>query len=139
MEIAETDEQIAACFPVMKQLRTELREDTFVATVRSMQGEGFRLAFLTSDSIVVAVAGFYICHKLSVNGKSLYVYDLVTDDRHRSLDFGKRLMDDLKELARARDCETIELDSGVQRFAAHRFYLRERFTISSHHFSCTLK
>jgi hypothetical protein len=31
-------------------------------------------------------------------------------------------------------CTTIELDSGVQRFDAHRFYLRERFSITSHHF-----
>jgi hypothetical protein len=32
-------------------------------------------------------------------------------------------------------CRQLELDSGVQRFGAHRFYLREGFDISSHHFS----
>jgi hypothetical protein len=29
----------------------------------------------------------------------------------------------------------LDLDSGVQRHDAHRFYLRERMHISSHHFT----
>ena len=139
MEIAKTDEEIMSCFDVMKQLRPLLKEDTWLKTVRHMQNEGYSLGYLAKEGLVVAVAGYYLCHKLSVNGKSLYVYDLSTDERHRSMGFGKRLIDDLKELARSRDCETIELDSGVQRFDAHRFYLREGFHISSHHFACKLK
>jgi len=139
MEIAKTDEQIIACFEVMKQLRPQLKEDSWLPTIRDMQGEGYVLAYLTKDDVVVAVAGYYICNKLSVNGKSLYVYDLSTDERFRSMGFGKRLINDLKDLARSRDCETIELDSGVHRFEAHKFYLREEFHISSHHFNCVLK
>lgn len=37
--------------------------------------------------------------------------------------------------ARAAGCSVLDLDSGVQRFDAHRFSLRERRHISSHHFS----
>ncbi len=139
MEIAKTDEQIMACFDVMKQLRTQLKEESWLATIRSMQGEGYVLAYLTRDDVVAAVAGYYICNKLSVNGKSLYGYDLSTDERFRSMGLGKRLIEDLKDHARSRDCESIELDSGVQRFGAHRFYLREGFHIASHHFACALK
>lgn len=139
MEIARTDEEIVACFEVMKQLRPHLKEELWLPAIREMQGEGYVLAYLTRDDLVVAVAGYYLCNKLSVNGKSLYVYDLTTDERYRSMGYGKRLINDLKDLARSRDCETIELDSGVQRFEAHSFYLREGFHISSHHFSCTLK
>jgi len=29
----------------------------------------------------------------------------------------------------------LHLDSGVQRYMAHKFYLREGFIIASHHFS----
>ena len=32
----------------------------------------------------------------------------------------------------------IDLDSGVQRHDAHRFYLRERMAITSHHFAKNL-
>jgi GNAT superfamily N-acetyltransferase len=138
MKIAQTDDEIMACFDVMKQLRPRLEKETWLATVRDMGSEGYALAYLTSGDSVAAVAGYYICHKLSVHGRSLYVYDLVTDDKHRSEGYGKQLIDALKELARTQGCVAIELDSGVQRFGAHRFYLREGFHISSHHFTCEL-
>jgi hypothetical protein len=40
--------------------------------------------------------------------------------------------------ARAAGCGELHLDSGVQRFAAHRFYLRERMEIMAHHFRLKL-
>jgi hypothetical protein len=43
----------------------------------------------------------------------------------------------LKSHARELGCSQLHLDSGVQRFTAHRFYVREGFKISSHHFSIT--
>jgi hypothetical protein len=41
----------------------------------------------------------------------------------------------LKAHARELGCRQLHLDSGVQRFGAHRFYLRHGFNIASHHFS----
>jgi hypothetical protein len=40
--------------------------------------------------------------------------------------------------AREADCRTRELDSGVRRFDAHRFYLTNRMVIASHHFRLEL-
>ena len=45
------------------------------------------------------------------------------------------MLDWLKSYAQKNDCGQIHLDSGVQNFSAHRFYLREGFNIASHHFS----
>jgi hypothetical protein len=39
----------------------------------------------------------------------------------------------LREAVRAR-CATLTLDSGVQRFQAHRFYFRQRMSIVGYHF-----
>jgi len=61
----------------------------------------------------------------------------VTAERRRSTGAGKRMIDWLKEHARSLGCRQLELDSGVQRFGAHRFYLREGFHIPSHHFAIT--
>ncbi len=38
-----------------------------------------------------------------------------------------------------RQQQQLTLDSGVQRFAAHRLYLRQRMDITSHHFTMNLK
>ena len=66
--------------------------------------------------------------------KFLYVDDLVTREGDRSRGFGGELLDWLIKQAREYDCENLELDSGAERFDAHRFYLLKRMNISSYHF-----
>jgi len=132
---AVTREEIAACFPVMRQLRTHFEdEEIFVAQVQRQQGEGYRMAFLEDGAGVRAVAGFRRLEML-YTGRHYYVDDLVTDAAARSLGYGGALFDWLVAEARGEGCVRLELDSGVQRFAAHRFYLTKRMIISSHHFS----
>jgi GNAT superfamily N-acetyltransferase len=135
---AESDADILRCFPVMAQLRPHLVEAEFLARVRRMQREGFLLARLEEDGTVRAVAGYRFHEKL-FSGRTLYVDDLVSDTTRRSKGHGARLLAWLIEQAKARDCDLFELDSGVQRFDAHRFYFRERLRISSYHFTLPLK
>ncbi|MGE3344998.1 MAG: GNAT family N-acetyltransferase [Vicinamibacterales bacterium] len=135
---AETDSQIAACFDVMRQLRSHLTDtDAFVARVRVQQANGYMLAALRDDGIVRAVAGYRFIENL-YSGRVLYVDDLVTDAACRSAGHGAALLDWLIAEARARQCQTFELDSGVQRFGAHRFYLLHRMDIVAHHFRMRL-
>lgn len=131
--LAETDSEIARCFPVMQQLRPQLVESEFVTRIRTMQSTGFHLAALAVDGRVAAVAGYRFHEKL-FSGRNLYVDDLVTDDHQRSRGHGAALLDWLCAQAKAHDCTQLELDSGVQRTEAHRFYFRERLHISAYHF-----
>ncbi|HEY1583397.1 MAG TPA: GNAT family N-acetyltransferase [Chthoniobacterales bacterium] len=135
---AQTVAEIARCFPVMRQLRTHFEdEQTFVAQVERQRRDGFRIAFVEDEAGVRAVAGFRVLESLYA-GRFCYVDDLVTDNAGRSLGYGGALFDWLVATARAEGCGRLELDSGVQRFAAHRFYLTKRMQISSHHFSLEL-
>ena len=138
ISLAQTDEEITACFAVMHQLRTHLVTDHFVQRIRLQQQGGYRLCFLSDGGIVRSVAGFRLFENLA-SGRVLYVDDLVTDSNARSEGFGQKTLEWLFEEARAAGCDTLELDSGVQRFGAHRFYLRNRLEISSHHFRIDLK
>ena len=122
----------------MRQLRTHFEDEKiFVEQVERQRRDGFRLAFLEADSAVRAVAGYRMSESLFV-GRFCYVDDLVTDETTRSLGYGAALFDWLVAEARAAGCKMLDLDSGVQRFAAHRFYLTKRMIISSHHFSLEL-
>ena len=135
---ALTAEEIARCFPVMRQLRTHFEDEAmFVAQVERQRSEGYRVAFLEDVNGVRAVAGYRLLESLYA-GRHYYVDDLVTDVEARSLGHGGTLFDWLVAQARALGCAKLELDSGVQRFAAHRFYLAKRMIISSHHFSLEL-
>jgi GNAT superfamily N-acetyltransferase len=132
--IATTLEQIRHCHSVMRELRTHIPDkEDFVERVLRQQNEGYQLAFLESDGEVCAAAGYRFLESL-FSGKFLYVDDLVTRESDRSCGFGGQLLDWLIEQAREHGCENLELDSGVQRFDAHRFYFSKRMSISSYHF-----
>ena len=50
IEHAQSDEQIAATFQVMRQLRSHLVEEEYVPQIRAlMASDGFRLAFLADE------------------------------------------------------------------------------------------
>ncbi|MBA3657803.1 MAG: GNAT family N-acetyltransferase [Gemmatimonadaceae bacterium] len=131
--LAETDEEILRCHPVMAQLRPHVPMEGFVARIRRMQGEGFCLAFLTEGDEVRAVAGYRVLDQL-VSGRVLYVDDLVTNAAVRSAGHGAELLAWLQERGRVEKCEYLELDSGVQRAGAHRFYFRHGLSIIGYHF-----
>ena len=135
--LAETDQQIQDCYPVMSELRPHIDKDEFVERVRRQAADGYKIACLV-DGEVRAVGGFRIAENLAW-GKYLYVDDLVSSSQERSKGYGGALFDWLVNYARERDCDQFHLDSGVQRFDAHRFYLTKRMNISSHHFFINLK
>jgi GNAT superfamily N-acetyltransferase len=137
IELAETDEAIERCYPVMAELRPHLRQDQFVSRIRLQQREGYILAFGETGQVINVVAGYRIIEQLSV-GRMLYVDDLVSASFVRGQGHGKRMLDWLKAQARHQNCQALHLDSGVQRFDAHRFYHREGLVILWHHFACSL-
>lgn len=121
----------------MVLLRPHLTPDAFLAAVHTQQLEGYVLAAGAVDGRIVTVAGYRLQHMLS-RGRFMYVDDLVTDDAVRSHGYGEQMFAWLKDTARNAGCAFVELDSGVQRSGAHRFYFRERMTIPSFHFSLAL-
>ncbi len=138
ISLATTDTEIARCFPIMAQLRPHLHADEFPARVRRQAQTGnYQLAFLEEDGAVRSVAGFRIGDSLFY-GAFLYVDDFVTDESHRSRGHGEALFNWLVAHAKGHRCQAIALDSGVQRYAAHRFYLKNRMDIVCHHFALKL-
>jgi GNAT superfamily N-acetyltransferase len=133
-----SEEEIISTFPVMRQLRTHLKEDEYLKTVERMRRSGYRLAAVVDEGRVRCVAGFRIQEYLYC-GRHLYVDDLITDGSTRSRGHGKRMLDWLTEESRGAGCVQLHLDSGVQRSDTHRFYFREGLTISAYHFRKDLR
>ncbi|MEW6737427.1 MAG: GNAT family N-acetyltransferase [Acidobacteriota bacterium] len=137
VRIAQSDLDIRRCFLVMTQLRTRITIDDFLAKVRRQEQDGYRLAYVENGGQIKAVAGFRVCEMLS-RGRFLYVDDLVTEETERSKGYGDILFDCLIDYAKSQGCGRIDLDSGVQRSSAHRFYFKKRMQISSYHFTLEL-
>ena len=133
VRVVEGEVDFDRAFPVMVQLRPHLTAASFRERARRQMADGWRLAVAERGEEVVGVAGFRISETL-VSGRHLYVDDLVTDAGARSAGVARALLSWLADHAAASGCRRLELDSGVQRDAAHRFYFRERMSIASYHF-----
>jgi GNAT superfamily N-acetyltransferase len=137
IQIATIPSEIDRCFPVMRQLRPALISEEFVGRIQAQQAEGYQLAFLESDGVIVSVAGFRV-QNLLWSGKTLYVDDLVTDEGARSKGHGESMLTWLIALAKEAGCTTFMLDSGTHRHEAHAFYFRHGLRISDFHFKLPL-
>lgn len=115
---------VAACWPVMRQLRPHLLSaDQFVARWRLQAASGYRLAALWRGGTPVALAGFRVQENL-VYGPHLYVDDLVTDEAERSGGHGALLIAWLAEEGKAFGCARLVLDTPLSNVLGHRFYYR---------------
>lgn len=118
----------------MVQLRPNLTLQRFVKQVKQQsQRYGYRLAYVEDEDQIKAVAGFRISQMLS-RGRFMYVDDLVTDEPERNKGYGRFLFDWLVNHAKSHHCQRLDLDSGMERKEAHKFYLR-RGMKRSYHFS----
>jgi ribosomal protein S18 acetylase RimI-like enzyme len=121
--VGETD--IAACFPLMRQLRPQLDSSAgFIARWRRQSADGYRLLALWRDGAPLALAGYRFQENL-VHGRFLYVDDLVTEAAARGEGLGARLLAALKAEAKARDCARLVLDTALDNVLGHRFYYRQ--------------
>lgn len=119
--------------PVLAELRPHLTAAALAAVYEEGYPQGLRFLAAYDGGRCVGVAGWRIIaatHPI----RKLYVDDLVTAEASRSSGVGRALLGELEERGRAAGCTVLDLDSGVQRYDAHRFYLRERMAITAHHF-----
>jgi len=116
-ELSSADE-IADAYPLMRQLRDRVREETFAAEVQRQQRQGYRLFALFDGGRIVALAGVRRTHTLA-RGEHLFVDDLVSAEGDRGKGYGRELMRGVAEMAKEAGLDRIDLDS---RITAKGFY-----------------
>ncbi|TQR15629.1 GNAT family N-acetyltransferase [Psychrobacillus soli] len=108
-------------FPIMKQLRTDLTEETYIELLQDMSKDGYKLYAMYVEGEIVSLVGlswrinFY-------NKRHIFIYDLVTDVSQRSFGYGEKLLKYIHDWASESGAEYVALESGLQRSDAHRFY-----------------
>jgi len=124
----------ADVLPVLRELRPELTAAQLADVYAEGHPQGLRFTAAYEDrGRCLAVAGWRVL-ATTVALRKLYVDDLVTTASSRGTGIGGALLAELSERARRAGCSVIDLDSGVHRVEAHRFYMRERMAITSFHF-----
>ncbi len=78
--------------------------------------------FLYDDGAPVGFCHGTFFNTFWLSGQTCYVSSIMSNADQRKKGYGSKLMDHAKELAKARGCSTIVLDSGLPRVEAHTFY-----------------
>ena len=136
VHLVDSEMELTAVAEVLLQLRTQYTHNSLVEQIKKQQELGYQLAYVVSGGDILCVAGFVVGEKLAW-GKHIYIDDLVTNENHRSSGVGTFLINWFKRYCLELGCQQLHLDSGIQKFSAHWFYLTNRFNIASHHFSIT--
>lgn len=116
-----------------RQLRPQLPAD-YSGKMQRVFGQGGRMVLAAEGDTVLGLA-VWRAFENTFSGMQVYVDDLVTDESHRSRGVGRALIEWLSSRASMLNAASLALDSGTHRVNAHRFYLRERFDITSFHFN----
>ncbi len=135
--VAQSDAEIAACFPAFHALRPHVAEADFLPQVRRQQAQGYQILALRHGGAVQCVAGFREAEFLAW-GRIVYIDDLSTLESARGQGFAHAVLDWVIDYARSRGCDAVHLDTGYARHAAHRVYLHKGFQLSSHHMTLAL-
>lgn len=135
VDLTPDDPRWSEALPVLQELRPHLTTASLQQVLHEGEPQGLSFtALYDDDDRCCAVAGWRVVANTSAIRK-LYVDDLSTTAGARSQGFGARLLTELARRGSEAGCRSMDLDSGVQRYAAHRFYLRERMNITAHHFT----
>lgn len=129
MNALDQQEWLGRAQSVHRQLRPLLPAD-YAGKMRRVFAGGGHMCLAVKGETVLGVA-VYRMHENTADGVKMYVDDLVTDEKNRSLGVGKALMGYLQKVARKAGCECYTLDSGTFRQQAHKFYFREGMVITS--------
>lgn len=133
VQIADSEQEVRHCWPLFRELRPHLSsEQEFFDRWTKQRTEGYMLAYLQLDGAIVAAAGFRTMNTLAW-GKIIYLDDLIALSTMQGRGFGSVLLAWLQEQARELKCDAVHLDTGYQRHAAHKAYLRNGFQLNCHH------
>ena len=124
VDLPAGDPRWEQALPVLRELRTHLDAAMLARVLDAGAAQGLRFTAIFDDGACLCVAGWRVMDTTTVIRK-IYVDDLVTAEAARSRGCGRLMLEHIEQRARELGITRIELDSGVQRHAAHRFYLRE--------------
>jgi ribosomal protein S18 acetylase RimI-like enzyme len=121
---ARTEAELAACFPVLHELRPHLTgPPEMIERVLRQFDQDYRLLAAWSGDTVVGAAGYRMQENL-IRGRFCYVDDLVVAEPHRRNRLGAQLLDAVAEQARAAGCRRLTLDTSLDNLLGQRFYFR---------------
>lgn len=117
----ESLDEARTVFPILKEMRTDLNETTYLERLQGARSGGYVLVGAFDGETCVGLMGYRFLTDF-VHGKHLYVDDLVVTKSVRSKGLGRKLLEFAKSAAEAEGCQRLRLCTGVDNADAKVFY-----------------
>ncbi|MCA0366128.1 MAG: GNAT family N-acetyltransferase [Bacteroidetes bacterium] len=138
IKIARSEQDYLNCLEVLKHLRPHLTTEILLNLISEMEKESYTLIYAEENGNITSACGFRYLTTL-FEGRFIYIDDLTTAPEFRGKGYAGALFDYVVEKAKSEGLNAVHLDSGHQRYDAHRLYLNKKMKIVYHHFRLGLK
>lgn len=120
--IAKTKSDLEKCYPIIKELRPHLSlEEYYSIYEQAQRADGYSLVAIQEGDQVLAVMGYRILSDF-VQGKHIYIDDLVSTEKARSMGLGSELLKYAETVAVNLGCRVLRLCTGIENEGGVRFY-----------------
>ncbi len=118
---------------------TTTKEQVRDVLQRMLENPDYYVYLALYQGEIVGLVSFNIKYYLHKAKPVAYIGSLVVKEGLRSLGIGKMLMHKVEEIAKGRNCQSIQLNSNKRRVRAHEFYKQLGYSEVSLKFEKTLK
>ncbi len=137
-EIKSLD-QARNIYPLIKELREHLDEETFLKLFALAQSESaYQLLAAYEGSECLGLMGFRFLTDF-VHGRHLYIDDLGVSEAHRSRGLGRQFLEKAKQIAAQNGCQRLRLCTGLQNEKAKTFYEKNGWDLKAVVYKTTVR
>ncbi|MGI0107535.1 GNAT family N-acetyltransferase [Salinimicrobium sp. WS361] len=127
-------EEIPHILPMVQELMgQQFSNEILIQRFSEMFDQNYECFKITHDEQTVGVFGLWFMTR-HYAGRSCEPDHIFIKEEYRSKGVGKNLFEFIYKYAAEKGCETSELNSYVQNYRSHKFYLNEGYEIKGYHF-----
>ena len=120
--------------PYLKKLYKEPPEEELLKRrLLEMFDQNYECFGIFNEDRQIGIFGLWFMTR-HYAGRSCEVDHIYIEDSFQGKGIGKELFRFIDEYARSRNCETVELNSYVENFGSHKFYMNQAYVIRGYHF-----
>lgn len=126
--------EINTIIPLVQKLNNNsVTEAVLKERFAEMVTQNYECAAIYDDAKLIGISGLWYCTR-HYSGKSVELDHVYIDDAYRNKGLGNTFMNWITAYVRAKNYETIELNTYVSNHLSHKFYYNQGFKILGYHF-----
>ena len=127
-------EDFALVLPYLKKLHKQPpKEELLKERLLEMFGQNYECFGIYNADKLIGVFGLWFMTR-HYAGRACEVDHIYIEDQYQGKGVGKSMMEFIHQYAESKDCETMELNTYVENFGSHKFYMNLGYIIRGYHF-----